>query len=318
MSLEKLDHSREHHWWPVALQDHWSTLRKVHALHHNGDVLSKVFDRRKIARKSHGHTIILDQELWRQNFEGEFARADDSIHRVVARCREICRLSKIARIVLRAVRQRFRRKLSMVDFSETLSLPREFREDLFHLCLSLMIRSPANRHSLERTGTTFGLPPNEEVGKINMLTQVRQMKEGTEEGFGANIYPILIASLTREFIFGDGLLETFTRSSSVGFRRGHALVPLTPNICIFFATPLSVRSDRNARLLFAPNWMVDEINDITQIYSKDKVFFAHKKPRVSTNFSRNEHLCLKGHTNEFVRSLLDMCGEPRHLRFSPP
>lgn len=310
MSLESPDNSREHHWWPVALQDHWSTLRKVHALQHNGEVISKVFDRRKIARKSHGHTIILDQDLWRQNFEGAFAKADDSIHEVVAVCQEICAMPKLAKLVLRAAKRRITRRIELADLSQTFSISKRFRNDLFNLCLSLMIRSPANRFSLERAGAAFGLPPNEQVGKLNMLNQVRAMNEAFEAGFFTNIYPIFIASLTREFIFGDGLLETFTSSSGFGFRNGHSLIPLTPNICIFFSTPFSVRDDRNARLLFAPNWVVDEINSITELYSKEVVFFSFKKPTVSERFALNEHRFLKGHRNDFVSKLLEMCGEP--------
>jgi hypothetical protein len=316
MSLDSNDNSREHHWWPVALQYHWSTLRKVHELHHDGRVVSKVYDRRKIARKSHGHTIVLDQELWRQNFEGAFAKADESIHDVVEACQKLCRMSELARIVLRAGKRRFTRRLDLSDLSQSISISRSLRNDLFHLCLSLMIRSPANRFSLERVGSMFNLPPNEQVGKMNMLNQARAMNESLAAGFSSNIYPILIASLTRDFIFGDGFLETFTLGAGQGFRSGHSLVPLTPNICIFFSTPFSVRADRNARLLFAPNWVVDEINSITELYSRDVIFFSSKKPEVSEKFALNEYRCLKGHQNALVSTLLKMCGEPRQSRFS--
>ncbi len=301
--------SREHHWWPVALQEYWSTLGAVKSLSSDGKVDTRKYYNRKIAKKSHGHTIILDPDFWRENFEPEFDAADDSIHRVTMGCIRLFSLSKFARLIWRATRSRMTRRTGIEDFSESLSIEPVFRRELINLCISLLIRSPANRYKLERTGASFGLPPNEEVGKMNMKIQVDGMLRHYNDGFRGNTFPLIIHSQVKEFIYGDGLLDGISSSLGSAFLRGHALVPLTPHICILLATPYSIRSNQNAQILFAPRWLVDHINLITQVYSKTQIFYASRAPSLSEEFKANEHRSYKGHMTEIVGSLLKICGE---------
>lgn len=304
-----MSNSREHHWWPVALQEYWSTLGEVKSLSPDGKTGARKYYNRKIAKKSHGHTIILDPEFWRDNFESEFDAADDSIHRVAMGCIRLFSLSKFARFIWRAARSRMKRRTGIEDFSESLSIDPVFRRELINLCISLLIRSPANRYKLERTGASFGLPPNEEVGKMNMKIQVDGMLRHYSDGFRGNIFSMIIYSQVKEFVYGDGLLDGISSSLGSAFLQGHALIPLTPHICILLATPHSIRNNQNARILFAPPWLVDHINSITQVYSKSQLFYASKAPKISDDFKKNEHQSYKGHTTEIVRSLLNICGE---------
>lgn len=306
--------SREHHWWPVALQSYWSTLGDVRWLTSTGEVHSKKYYNEKIAKKSHGHTIILDQELWRLNFEDEFRAADEAIHRVAKGCMRLFSLSRFFKVLVRTARQRLKRRTGIEDFSEYITLDPKFRVELINLCLSLLIRSPANRYKLERTGASFGLPANEELGKINMKTQVDGLQRHFTAGFTGNVFPLIIYSERTEFIYGDGLLDGMSSSFGNSVLRGHALIPLTPHICVLLATPFAVRGNREARTLFAPSWLVEQINEITQVYSRSLVFYASRKPHIYDHFSRNEHLSYKGHMNETVRSLVDLCGEPAQRR----
>lgn len=306
--------SSKHHWWPVALQSYWATLRTVKWITNTGEIQSKKYDNENIAKKLRGHTIVIDPIYWRFNFEDEFRNADDSIHRVVGSCRRLFSLPKFGRFILRAAKRRITRRTGIEDFSEYFKIDQKLRKELINLCLSLLIRSPRNRFSLERVGESFGLPADEEVGKMNMKSQVDGLTRHYHDGFGGNVFPLIIYSEVAEFLYGDGLLDGISGNLGQGFLRGHALVPLTPHICIFLATPHSIRRDRDARILFAAPWLVDEINSITQVYSKSQLFYASKKPKLNEFFARNEHMSYNGHVNTTVRTLLDLCGEPTRTR----
>jgi hypothetical protein len=218
------------------------------------------------------------------------------------------------KLVWRAAKTRIKRKTGIEDFAEHFKIDPILRRDLINLCLSLLIRSPRNRFQLERVRASFGLPANEEVGKMNMKIQVDGLARHYNDSFRGNVFPLIIYSQVAEFVFGDGLLDGISSSIGQGILRGHALVPLTPHICIFLATPHSIRHDRDARILYAQSWLVDEINSITQVYSKSQLFYASKKPKLSEFFSRNEHMSYSGHVNNTVRTLLDLCGERKQTR----
>lgn len=282
---------------------------------HNGNTQSKKYWNAKIARKSHGHTIVLDHDFWRDNFEDAFREADDSIHRVAQGCMRLFSLTKFVKLLGRAARSRISRRTGIEDFSEYVYIDANLRRDLVNLCLSLLIRSPGNRHRLERAGASFGLPANEEVGKMNMKIQVERMNEHYKDGFRGNVFPLIIYSHVTEFIYGDGLLDGISRSVGGTFLRGHALVPLTPHICVLLATPHNIKGNTNARTLFAPPWLVDEINSATQVYSKSVLFYASRSPTLTEDFKRNEHRCYKGHMTDTIKTLVDLCGERELRRF---
>jgi hypothetical protein len=306
--------SSRHHWWPVGLQSYWATLGIVKWITHTGETDSKKYENENIAKKLRGHTIVIDPTYWRENFEDSFGRADDSIHRVAKSCIRLFSLTMFGKLVWRAAKTRIKRKTGIEDFAEHFKIDPILRRDLINLCLSLLIRSPRNRFQLERVGASFGLPANEEVGKMNMKIQVDGLARHYNDSFRGNVFPLIIYSQVAEFVFGDGLLDGISSSIGQGILRGHALVPLTPHICIFLATPHSIRHDRDARILYAQSWLVDEINSITQVYSKSQLFYASKKPKLSEFFSRNEHMSYSGHVNNTVRTLLDLCGERKQTR----
>ena len=63
--------SREHHWWPVALQAYWTDSRgNVSWIDPGGKIQKKKAKNRKIAKKSHGHSLFRGSD-WETNFEKE-------------------------------------------------------------------------------------------------------------------------------------------------------------------------------------------------------------------------------------------------------
>lgn len=303
--------SREHHWWPVGLQQHWSILGAVNSIDPSGEVQRKKYSNRRIAKKSHGHTVLRESEHWKTNFEGSFQVADNVADEVVKRLLPMTDFSSAVSILWTALKQRFRRELKLSDFSRYFVIDSDFRKKLVLLSISLLIRSPANRHMLERVGAQLGFVPHEETGKVNMLNQVRLMTDLYNGGFSGNIFPLVIFSNNKEFVFGDGLLDGMTSNAPSGSFRGHALIPLTPHICIFLSSTFSVRSDRNARLLLAPDWLVEQINDATQVYSKQYLFYSTQKPKLTNSFISAEHRQYSYHRTDTIEELIGMCGEPR-------
>jgi hypothetical protein len=77
--LANRSNSREHHWWPVTLQKYWADRNgDVSWITPDGVVHQKRVKNRKIAYKSHGHTMLKGRGGWETNFEAEFATSDNS------------------------------------------------------------------------------------------------------------------------------------------------------------------------------------------------------------------------------------------------
>ena len=68
---------------------------------------------------------------------------------------------------------------------------------------------------------------------------------------------------------------------------------------------MAMRTDRNCAAIRAAPWMVERVNEITQVYSRDRLFFLGRKPQLSENFLKREFL---EHSNYKV-DLLDKLDE---------
>jgi hypothetical protein len=65
--------------------------------------------------------------------------------------------------------------------------------------------------------------------------------------------------------------------------------------------------------------MVDWVNDITQIYSKDKLFFLGKPPKITDAFRQRQFLEHKEKTDALIEMLDEIAGinKNRSLVFGP-
>ena len=172
---------------------------------------------------------------------------------------------------------------------------------------------------MENYPKLLGMPADEGVGKANMHQRFRTAKELCETGLLLNQYFVLIHTPLKKFIFGDGNLDWLT-AELVGLRLdGRALVPLTPHLCVYFCTPRVMRRGPNCASFSAAPWMVDWINDITQIYSRDQLFFLGRPPKLSHAFQQHEFLEHKEKTDELIDMLDEIAGNqrPSGLAFSP-
>ena len=61
--------------------------------------------------------------------------------------------------------------------------------------------------------------------------------------------------------------------------------------------------------------MVDWVNDITQIYSKDKLFFLGNPPKITDAFRQRQFLEHKEKTDALIDMLDEIAGIKKHRNF---
>ncbi|WP_461433600.1 hypothetical protein [Hoeflea alexandrii] len=294
--------SKNHHWWPVGLQQYWADRREdLSWIEPDGTIQKKRPANRKIGYKRYGHTILRGS-VWESNFESEFD-VDNEVHDIVTGIRNLKPFGRTPSEFYTLLKLFLKKDRTLRDICKFYHLDEKLRRNLLLLMHSLLIRSPASRSKYEAYPSMMDLPPNEDVGKGNMLHSYRIAKKLCHTEQHSNQYFVLLHSPLRKFIFGDGSLDWLT-GGLLGTNRisGRALLPLTPHICVYFCTPIAMGSTTNCASLSAPPWMVEWVNQITQIYSKEKLFFLGRPPKLIDAFRQRQFL----EHSEKTDALIDM------------
>lgn len=282
--------SREHHWWPVGLQTYWADRSgDISWIDPAGKIEKKRVKNRKVAYKSHGHTVFKG-DYWETNFESEFSGADNKIHDVITELSKLKPLGLSLADFANLMKLFFKRDRHLRDMCKFYRLDEPIHRALLLLLFSILIRSPSNRHRNENYPSLIGLPPNEVVGKMNMRQTYLLAKEICKSGHISHQYFIIIHSPWKKFVFGDGCLDWLTSGLVTNRVEGKALVPLTPHLCVYFCTPRWMRPSMSCASFSAAPWIVDWINDTIQIYSKKQIFFLGKPPVVKDYFRQGQFL----------------------------
>lgn len=299
--------SKNHHWWPVALQSHWTNKKgDISWVEPDGKIFRKRAANRKVGFKIHGHTVFRGS-VWESNFEAEFD-IDNQVHAIISGLRKLKPLGSKPSEFVGLAKLLFKKNRVLRDMCKFYDLDEKLHRDLLLFMMSLLIRSPASRSRFESYPETIGLPPNEEVGKMNMLQNYRAAKKLCRNGFTSNQYFVLLHSPLKKFNFGDGTLDWLS-GGLIGSRiSGRTLLPLTPNLCVYFCTPMMMRSSPNCASLSAPPWMVDWVNDLTQIYSKQRLFFVGRAPKTTEAFRQGQFLQHKERTDALIEMLDEIAG----------
>lgn len=303
MSVNRSKQSREHHWWPVGLQTYWADHNgDVSWIEPNGKIGKKKVRNRKIGFRIHGHTVLRGS-VWENNFEKDF-EIDQAVHELIQRLTALGPLGKTPREFLEVFRRLIKKERNLSDICKYYALDEKLHRKLLLFILSLLLRSPAKRREFEHYPKTFGLPPSEDVGKANMAQLYRIAKNLCQSGPISNHHFVLLHSPPlKRFICGDGCLDWLSGLPSQRIS-GRALVPLTPRLCVYFCTPMMKRGSQNCASLIAAPWMVDWINEITQIHSGKKLFFLGRPPLLIGAFRRDEFLQYQDRSDELI-SMLD-------------
>ncbi|WP_432768176.1 MAG: hypothetical protein HEQ22_12185 [Sphingopyxis sp.] len=307
---------KDHHWWPVALQRYWADRQgDVAWIGSDGKLGKKRFYNRNIGYKRHGHTMFKGQGVWENNFESEFD-IDDKIHNIIAALKSLKPLGISLKDIRAILTLLLKKGRSGRDGCHFYHLDEQLHRNLLLLLHSLLIRSPSFRSKYERFPTRFGLPQNEDVGKANMNQNYRLAKRLCANGYISLHSFVLLHSPFKKFICGDGHLDWLTCGLTANRIDGRALVPLTPHLCVYFCTLNSRRTSApNCASLLAPQWMVDQANDIAQIYSGNRLFYLGKPPRLSPHFLNGQFLEHNNHRDPLIEVLDEIAGNNRDRNF---
>ena len=256
-------------------------------------MITKRFRNRKIARKAHGHTLGRGTP-WQTNFEEIFLDADDSVPRLVEFFRSLHHPLSNVRTFARATIELTRKGRKLRNFGFFATMPEGIERAFLNLAASLFVRSPSSRDAWEVFPKRFGLPANEEVGKANMLNQYRAIKQAVLNEARPRKAYVVLRSTTKEFHCGDGYLGAINADARWSWK---GLFPLTPDLCIYFFSPPMISCNKSIFVTTALDYQIKRINEITQIYSKDHVFFRWQKPQVTEEYRCSQFRMLKYHSD---------------------
>lgn len=284
------------HWWPKGLQRLWVDQDGyVSLINPCGEVKpakppKKGSGKTGFAHKRGGHKVQFGVSPWNHTFEPDFNEIDNAGPPI---------LNCIAK--------------QLEGGDEVLFGPSEVERTtntLIKLCFSLMVRSPAFRYRYSHAGQSFGLGYNEETGKANIqhfwsfASQIDLKKCNS-----GNL--LLLHAENSEFCFGDGLYDTiFSRSISwrpqgmhwVADLIGDAFIPLLPNVCAYL---YFLRGGLGSKIHLVPvtSTIVEEVNLLTQVYSKEQLFFRAICPTLTPEYRRREHLIVSTRQIPLIETL---------------
>lgn len=283
---------KKHHWWPKGLQRYWTDANDdVWWITPNGNTERDRRHRGGVGVIDHGHTLFRG-DVWQPSFEGQFS-IDTKVHNIV---------ELLIELVPDGHAHGALKHFHIAD---------KTNRDLTLFILSLLIRSPSQRHIYERYPTMVNLPPNENIGKANMKQQYGIARCLSESGIVGNRHFTLLHSEEPAFIYGDGCLDWLSGNLMENRISGRALIALTPHLCVYLSTPTMMRSDRNCAAIRATTSMIKKASALTQIYAKEKLFYVGAAPELTADFRRNQFLQHATFTDPWFDELDELTGHSR-------
>jgi len=295
----QLIRGERHHWWPKVLSKHWAASNgSVHRLSHDGIV--NACPPSSFAKIRDDNNILLDDKptVWDSSFEHNFDSADGKVTPVID-------WLKTVRSPTTPV------DAPLLDRLTAFAISDERFSSMTVILASLIARSPGFRHRIDiRTNAMrgrFGLPA---IWNDSILQgmNVRHAQATLSRAMTRGKIVVLLGG-TREFTFGDGFLHNVS-SISHSPHTPRCLVPLTPEVAIFYTSPTSYRPYPRA---FAINLSSEEtaaVNRSVQIYSNRYIFYRFQRPDTEQEFLRGEHLQYQNDTWNWLDNLEDAaCGQ---------
>lgn len=285
--------SAAHHWWPRTLAGYWADEEQmVSMIRHNGSVHRS--QPGAYGAITNAHHIKLDSPF-DTSFECEFDQADTEIHSLVRWVGDITQpiTSTNDPLVMRISAQ---------------PLARDHLHRLSRITASLLARSPMARNLIALGIETFRdeFSVSSEKPEKHLIAANQQplyqafYKSMTECGRWALLY-----SREVEFISGDGFYHNFMLENHPPQSGRKLILPILPNLAIAYMFPQGYPSQPRMVSIHLSQYEVDYINEVTQVYAKNVLFFRKQKPIVTEAFSKNKHLELHSSGQEWLNYLLD-------------
>ncbi|MCF7964025.1 MAG: DUF4238 domain-containing protein [Methylobacter tundripaludum] len=257
--------SERHHWWPQGVSKRWLNDEGViYQLFSDGrnDIPQTNTKKFGVIRNAHSIKLADKPTVWDQSFEGIFQFADRAFPDILDWLESL----------------HGRRVDALQEDQEKLDI-------LLECLLSLVVRSPRFRNSIKLTIEHFGATANEKVINLNLRDTFDKFKTSL---FGRGKFAVVFSS-EQEFIFGDGFYHNFTSSIGVPMEP-RIIVPILPNICIFYSCPTSYKTDSRLLTMDMKEDDIDFINQTTMVYSRDYIFYRLQRPEFNEYFSCQQFL----------------------------
>lgn len=291
--------SAGHHWWPECVSRLWADdAGGVHWLLPDGEV-------RRAKPSSfgvigNGHFIKLGNKPgevtpWDQNFKSEFQNADNSFPAIIEWLENLDYQPRIGTSC----------PMRFVPQPSSDALFAQMVESL----ASLAIRSPMTREKCVSFAERFRGRLSEWERNSLITANMRDMLRCAVQAFGVSGKATAILSPHREFIFGDGFYHNLT-SPSMAPHSPRILAPLTPRLAVLYAQPMQYTVEPRLSTLVVDAQEADALNQVVQVYAREKLFFRSDKPELIDEYRGSKHLHFSSSRNIAEAIVHDMPGVP--------
>lgn len=282
-----------HHWWPQGLSNFWADQDGLtFRLTSSGEV--KQSPPKNFGVISSAHAIKLDGP-WNATIEPIFDFADDNLPRIVTSILEMIRAEKT---VDDRANRHFQNRV------RAYAMGRQER-DAFAECLaSLILRSPEFRNRIRLTINAY----REDFGHSEISARDNLIAGNIYQWFPNAVadfrqaHIALLYSHDSEFIFGEGYLNNVSGPTHTSNLR--AVLPLTPELTAICFSGSGNRPPSQICSLAVTALEVSGINCLTQIYTKDYIYFRSQKPSILDIFARNQFLQRSHHEDALIESII--------------
>lgn len=282
--------SQLHHWWPRGLSQLWADGDgKVTRLAWDGSELKA--PPKTFGAITNAHHMNVGAP-WSASIEPMFGDADSALPGLVKKLETLT----------------FKKGRDRLVFDKRLTPHQIETEDrrLLGECLaSLLVRCPAYRNLLHITAERFWGRTGDQVQKHNdtlIAANIHAHYKNVVTSLGRGGKIAVLRSPDREFIMGEGYLSTLAGPGPETQYR--CLIPLTPSTAVLaFAISSYWTNPPICTVGLAPN-EVDYINGITQIYTRDYIFYRTQTPQLVDAFKAREFLTLQYHQSPWLDALV--------------
>jgi len=275
---KNLDPSR-HHFWPGSLSTFWvDSNGKSHRI--SADGKKSYAHPYNFGGPYNSHHIKLADtpSPWDENFEPQYGKFDGAFPKLVEWIRTLAFVQPADKLPLG------KRAMPQSASDEQLS-------NLLECLISLVVRGPKFRASILRTTNHYrerlGIaePANSSLVALNQ----RDCQQRFTTALGGRGKFAILVSNGPEFIFGDGFYHNFN-SSAAAPMHPRILVPLLPDISVYYSRPIQYASEPRLITLAVLPEEVKYLNNTVQIYSKEQLFYRSEEPTLIEEFTRKEFL----------------------------
>lgn len=271
--------SRRHHWWPETVSKFWKNAEGGVFRQTPDGSPAHASDPKSFGVVKNDNNIRFANEatVWDSSFENSYQTADDNFGWLIE--------------WLLTFRPTVPPSAPLMELLEPHPLADDRHKIMGECLASLIARSPNFRHRVKATvdhmRQRIGITG--EADKNLVRANVAHTQRMLADCFARRGKFVVMRATEGEFIFGDGFFHSVSSSGNEPYAP-RCLIPLTPEMAVFYTAPSSYISYPK---FFAMNVDRDDvamINYSVQVYACDEIFYRSQAPALVDEFRRREHL----------------------------